>query len=106
MLRIATLFTGMLLADVVPHCGGPEVVIQDPGESCGHHGPRWRGDCRAPADCFDTDEHGAVCTAKCEQDADCAALGAGFTCTAHGVRDADQEARTRVKVCGSATNTK
>lgn len=100
---LAAVFVFGLLADVVPHCGGPEVVIQSPGEACGAHGPRWRGDCRAPADCYSTEDHGRVCTTACEQDGECAALGPGFTCSSHGVLDLQPEPRTRRTLCGRVT---
>lgn len=92
-------FTVSLLADVVPHCGGPEVELQAPGEWCGHHGPRWRGDCVAPAACYSTEQHGRICTATCEQDADCAALGSGFTCSANGTLDASPGEANPRRVC-------
>jgi hypothetical protein len=71
-------------ADVMPHCGGPKVEVRNPGEDCGAHGPRWRGDCRAPAACFDVDTGGSRCTIACAQDSDCATLGTGFTCSGRG----------------------
>ncbi len=85
-------------ADVMPHCGGPQVVVSDPGQDCGDHGPRWHGDCRAPAACYRLDRGGALCTLPCEKDADCAALGAGATCSAHGgpYEQPDQPATRRL----------
>ncbi len=85
-------------ADVMPHCGGPKVEIRDPGQDCGHHGPRWRGDCRAPAACFIVEQHGATCTKTCTTDADCAPLGAGFTCTGQGSPYASSEI-TKTAIC-------
>ena len=76
--------SALLVADVVPHCGGPEIVVRAPGEYCGHQGPRWRGDCRAPAACFDVRSQGPRCSMPCVSDTDCAPLGAGFRCTARG----------------------
>lgn len=103
MLRpLAVAFTISLLADVVPHCGGPEVVIQAPGEDCGHHGPRWRGDCQAPAACFQATTHGNICTTTCVQDADCAPLGPAFTCSASGVPDMNHESQPPQKLCARA----
>ena len=72
-------------SDVAPHCGGPEVSIQSPGQHCGAHGSRWRGECRAPATCEYVkgpgEALGDICTASCAADADCAKLGAGFACS-------------------------
>ncbi|MBX3191768.1 MAG: hypothetical protein KF819_32560 [Labilithrix sp.] len=73
-----------MFADVMPHCGGPDVVVQSPGQDCGYHGPRWKGECRAPAMCFQLEKGGAACSVACEKDVDCTTLGAGFTCTGRG----------------------
>ena len=70
----------VLVLDVMPHCGGPRVVTREPGDDCGHHGPRWRGDCRAPSECFSLEAGGTRCTRSCVTDDDCAALGASFRC--------------------------
>jgi hypothetical protein len=88
-----------LAADVMPHCGGPKVSIQGPGEDCGHHGARWRGDCRAPTECFRLDPGGATCTTTCTTDADCTRLGVTFTCAAEGTRYDRPNDPTPVKVC-------
>lgn len=85
-------------ADVLPHCGGPKVVVQEPGEDCGHHGSRWRGDCYAPAACFDVAPAGRICTKTCVNDADCAPLGSGFRCTGKG-RPYDASSSDQVSVC-------
>jgi len=89
-------------ADVVPHCGGPEVVIRNPGEDCGHHGSRWRGDCRGPAACFVVDGDGAMCTVRCATDADCQAFEPGFTCSAQGQLYSAREGDRRHSVCRRA----
>lgn len=80
------LSTAALAADVVPHCGGPTVVIQNPGQDCGAHGSRWRGDCRAPTTCEYVStgtEMGSrsMCTIACSGDAECEKLAPGFTCS-------------------------
>jgi hypothetical protein len=65
-MRLVLAFAAALLtADVAPHCGGPEVVIQKPGQECGAHGSRWRGECRAPASCMYVVDFGDICTASC-----------------------------------------
>src|SRR5689334_1708225 len=69
------------LADVMPHCGRTEVSIQAPGQECGPHGSRWRGDCRAPAECIAVEKKGRQCTRRCTTDADCTVFGASFRCT-------------------------
>ena len=74
----------LLLLDVFPSCGGTTVVISAAGEDCGHHGPRWRGDCRAPLECFTAQTGGARCTVACDDDAACASLGPEFKCNAKG----------------------
>jgi hypothetical protein len=78
----AIILLAVVLLDVFPHCGGPKVVVREPGEDCGHHGPRWRGDCHAPASCFQLEQGGTSCSTACTTDADCAPLGEGFRCTA------------------------
>ena len=72
-----------VLLDVFPQCGGPKVSIQEPGQDCGNHGPRWRGDCRI-GQCFSAERGGPSCTTSCSKDADCAAMGAEFRCTGKG----------------------
>ena len=72
-----------LLLDVFPHCGGPTVVIREAGEDCGDHGPRWRGHCRPPLSCWSLTSGGTLCTTACDADAECTALGPGFTCDQH-----------------------
>lgn len=102
MLRAAlmcSLAATPLLADVVPHCGGPTVSQQAPGQECGHRGPRWRGDCVPPGACFRVEEGGAVCTAACAADVDCAPLGAGFTCSASGEPYAASDSSAAQRLC-------
>jgi hypothetical protein len=72
----------LLLLDVFPNCGGTKVVIREAGEDCGHHGPHWTGDCRAPLECWRLEAGGTSCTIPCDADAACASLGADFKCTA------------------------
>lgn len=88
MRLLSWLAAGAMLAstsDVVPHCGGPEVSIQSPGQPCGAHGRRWVGECRAPATCeyvSRPDTSGQICTTSCQADGDCAKLGGAFRCVA------------------------
>jgi hypothetical protein len=79
-MRWLALSAVLSVVDVVPHCGGPQVVVRQPGEDCGHHGPRWRGDCTPPAACWSLEEGGTRCTLACATDSDCAGLGADFRC--------------------------
>jgi hypothetical protein len=84
-MRVAhVLVSGALavFADVVPHCGKPEVSIRKPGQDCGPHGSRWIGECLAPAKCIADERHGPTCTRHCTTDEDCTALGATFHCNA------------------------
>ena len=74
----------LLLLDVFPSCGGTKVVIREAGEDCGHRGPRWRGDCRAPLKCWTVETGGARCTLACDDDAACASLGPEFKCNTKG----------------------
>jgi hypothetical protein len=92
-----------MFADVMPHCGGPTVVIRNPGEDCGHHGARWRGDCRAPAACWMLDKGGARCSIACEKNDDCAALGPGFTCSAQGTPYSEQSESGKRSLCRNAS---
>jgi hypothetical protein len=85
-------------SDVMPHCGGPTVVIQGPGKECGAHGPSWRGECREPAVCMRLDGSGRRCTIPCATDADCAKLGAGLTCSDQGI-PTNESTLTRQPVC-------
>ena len=101
MRLVGTFLFGMGVAtgsDVVPHCGGPKVVIQKPGEMCGAHGPRWRGDCSAPAQCINVRDEGDRCTMPCSSDDECARLAPGLMCTARSVPEGGGEAR---KVCST-----
>lgn len=86
-------------SDVMPHCGGPKVEIREPGQECGHQGPRWRGDCREPAICYRLEKGGATCTRPCAADGDCASLGAGFSCAGEGKRYDQPNAESSEKVC-------
>ncbi|MBL8914927.1 MAG: hypothetical protein JNM17_29750 [Archangium sp.] len=90
----APLLAVILLLDVMPHCGGPKVVVREPGEDCGHHGPRWRGDCHEPAACFSLSSGGTRCTRACSTDEDCAALGPDFRCADQGRPYANAEGAT------------
>ncbi|MFO0595439.1 MAG: hypothetical protein U0228_09050 [Myxococcaceae bacterium] len=92
----------VVLLDVVPHCGPPRVVVREPGEDCGAHGPSWQGNCHDPAACFDFESGGAFCTVTCAADADCATLGAGFTCTGSG-RPYSAQSGAYAKVCQKPT---
>lgn len=92
---VCALASSPLVADVMPHCGGPQVSLQAPGEWCGHHGPQRRGDCQAPAVCYVVEGRGDQCTAECATDSDCAPLGAGFTCSARGRPLADNASEAR-----------
>ncbi|MCA9586361.1 MAG: hypothetical protein KC657_13475 [Myxococcales bacterium] len=96
---LATIALFAVAADVMPHCGGPKVDIQGPGEECGAHGSRWRGDCRAPTECFRLERGGTVCTTTCEKDADCTRLGVTFTCGAEATRYDRPNDATPFKVC-------
>ncbi len=69
-------------SDVVPRCSGPEVVVRSPGEDCGARGKHYQLNCRAPAQCVTLETVGDTCSLSCTKDADCAPLGAGFTCSA------------------------
>ena len=85
-------------SDVVPHCGGPKVVIQKPGEMCGVHGSRWRGECNAPAQCINVRDEGDRCTMPCKSDDECARLAPGLMCTAWTVPEGRGESK---KVCST-----
>lgn len=91
----------LVLGDVMPHCGPPRVVIQEPGDHCGHHGPRWRGDCRPPVRCMVLTRGGARCTVPCLNDADCTILGTGFVCGAQATLYGS-DSSAPVSVCARA----
>lgn len=102
------LLASMALAgDVLPscRCGGPQVVLQKPGEECGARGPRWRGDCVAPAACFESQVAGARCTIECGRDEDCASLGAGFTCAIQGRPYGSDPSAAPRRLCARVTTT-
>jgi hypothetical protein len=100
-LALAALVLPLALGDVMPHCGPPRVVIQEPGDHCGHYGPRWRGDCRPPGRCMVLTPGGARCTVPCQINGDCTVLGAGFVCGAKGTPYAPDSSEP-VSVCTRA----
>ena len=100
--RLTTALLFAFAADVVPHCGGPKKDIQGPGQDCGAHGPHWLGVCRAPLSCFDppSSSRPRLCTIECKDDAACASLGPGFTCSLTA-RPYANESASPVRVCAT-----
>jgi hypothetical protein len=78
-------------ADVFPGacCQSRTVETKAAWEECGAHGPRWILNCEEGLTCFDVKDartpHPRVCSKRCQSDADCAGLGAGFSCSGAGI---------------------